>query len=126
MYKEKILKCPLYPVWVCYIASDSEEEINKRRKLDIEDFGIGYAIRQGIQLRGEKEKVICVFIIINPNFKVKELYLSPGVIAHECLHGSSFILEYVGIHASHVNDEPQAYLIEYLIEEAHKFYKPYM
>lgn len=127
MYKEKILKCPLYPIWVCLIASDSQDEVNKRRKLEMEDFNAGYATRQGIYLnQGDKEKVVCVFMILNPKIDVEGLRISPGVIAHECLHGSSFILEYVGIHASYVNDEPQAYLVQYLIEEAHKFYKPWL
>ncbi len=126
MYKEKIVKCPLYPVWVCFIASDSQDEVNKHHDLDVEGFSAGYATRQGIQLRGDKYKVTCVFIILNPNFKKAQLEIGPGSIAHECLHGSSFILEYIGIHASHGNDEALAYLIQYLVVEAHKFYKPWL
>jgi len=127
MYREKIMKCPLYPIWVCLIATDSEDEVNKRHKIGMEGYGAGYAARDSIQLRGEKDKAICVFLIMNPTFNDGgDLKFGPGVIAHECVHGSSFILEFVGIHASHRNDEAQAYLTQYLVEESHKFYKPWL
>lgn len=126
MYREKIIPCPLYSIQICFIASDSEEEVNKRRNLDMEGFGGGYATRQPIKLRGQKDREICIFIILNTDAKGLSIPLGPGTIAHECLHGCSFILEYVGIHATHGNDEAMAYLLQWLVTEAHKFYKPYI
>ena len=41
-------------------------------------------------------------------------------IAHEALHVANFILEDRGIKGSYKNDEAQAYLLSYIIEEIQK------
>lgn len=39
-----------------------------------------------------------------------------GVIAHECLHTMNFILERCGVTPARMNDEADAYLLQFLIE----------
>jgi len=39
------------------------------------------------------------------------------VLAHECVHLANFILDHAGVAADHANDEPMAYLVEWLMGE---------
>jgi hypothetical protein len=48
---------------------------------------------------------------------------SYGVIAHESLHAVSYIFDFHGIVMDCKNDEPIAYLLEWVVEECHKFIK---
>jgi hypothetical protein len=44
-------------------------------------------------------------------------------VVHESFHASSRILHYVGHKPDHLNDEPQAYLLDWIVEAAQKFLK---
>lgn len=46
-----------------------------------------------------------------------------GVIAHECLHIVGMLYEYIGAKLDEVNDEPQCYLLQFLVDECNKFLK---
>lgn len=46
---------------------------------------------------------------------------TPGVIAHEALHATHFIFKDRHIDCDLENDEPQAYLLEWIVNECHKF-----
>lgn len=46
--------------------------------------------------------------------------VKPGAIAHECLHATNHILHWVGDRPTFEDDEPQAYLLGYLVEQVTK------
>jgi len=43
-----------------------------------------------------------------------------GTIAHEALHATNRILYHVGVDPDHNNDEAQAYLLSYIVDEIYK------
>jgi hypothetical protein len=43
-----------------------------------------------------------------------------AVLSHECVHAANYTFEHIGHKLSTSNDEPQAYLVEYLMTEALK------
>ncbi len=49
--------------------------------------------------------------------------ISPGTIAHESLHLTGYIFADMNASFDMVNDEPQCYLLEWIVEEIHKFLK---
>lgn len=44
--------------------------------------------------------------------------ISAGTLAHECWHAASFILSQVGVTTAFGNDEPMAYLLDWLVNDA--------
>jgi hypothetical protein len=44
----------------------------------------------------------------------------PGIVSHECLHATNYILSYVGHIGGLEDDEAQAYLLGYLVECIHQ------
>lgn len=126
MYKEKIIKSPLYETRLCLIVTDNADEVNKRYDLDADDPLFANTHRAGIKIKGDKRKAMCVYLIFGPKFKFGDRKLTPGLIAHESLHAANFILDYVGVKADYDNDEPQAYLLEWIVNQSTEFLKPYM
>lgn len=55
-------------------------------------------------------------LMIHPN------YLTAGLIGHECLHLTSYVMSDISHHLEE-GEEPYAYLLEYLIDQSHKAYK---
>jgi hypothetical protein len=55
------------------------------------------------------------------NHKNKYNPLTPGIITHEALHLTNFILNERGVLFDYENDEPHAYLLEWIIDEIFKF-----
>lgn len=54
--------------------------------------------------------------------------VNPGVIAHEAKHAINFIFAWSGVRLSIDNDEPECYLLEYLVNKIHSILsqaKPY-
>lgn len=58
------------------------------------------------------------FIFLNKNTK----RISPGVIAHECKHVVNFIFNDRRIQLQIGNDEPECYLLSWLVNKVHEFY----
>ncbi len=46
-----------------------------------------------------------------------------GVIVHECLHATWYVNRYFGVNVDADNNEPQAYLLQYLVEQMEKLMK---
>lgn len=56
------------------------------------------------------------YLVSRPDVKL-------SVLIHECVHLGMFILTDRGVDVQVSNDEPLAYLVEYLFDEANKFFK---
>lgn len=65
---------------------------------------------------GDKQGFITIFNFNNPYRKITH-----GVIAHEALHVSNFLASERGIKASNNNDEPMAYLTEWVVDRIYEF-----
>lgn len=48
-------------------------------------------------------------------------YPTPGIIAHEALHLMNEIFSKVGYRVDQYNDEPQAYLLTWIVNRIHEF-----
>jgi hypothetical protein len=47
----------------------------------------------------------------------------PDIFAHEAFHAACNILDKAGVGLDYDNQEPHAYLIQWIVGECHKFYK---
>ena len=126
MYREKLFKCPLYPIRICLIVSDNFLLVNKKYDLELTEDSFAHTARNYIQIKGEVLRAVCVFMCFDPEFEFEQYRLCPSLIAHECFHASGFIMEHIGILPENFNNEGQAYLLGYLMDETMKFLKPYM
>ncbi len=54
-----------------------------------------------------------VMIFIKPN-------ATPGEIAHECKHAVNIVFSYRGIRLSVSNDEPECYLLDWMVTTVHR------
>ena len=59
------------------------------------------------------------YCILNFNNDYRKMY--HGVIAHEAVHVSSFLLENRGVKLDFNNDEPAAYLVEWITDQIYSF-----
>lgn len=53
-----------------------------------------------------------VFMLFRPD-------ASPGFVAHEAVHAANYIMAHKGLRADLNNDEPQAYLTEWVVDQVH-------
>lgn len=125
MYREKKFRCPVYDMQMCIIVTDNYKEINKRHDLEFEDIIFCHTVKGGIKISSEKELRSCIYLIFNPKYKFEDRYLTHGVIAHECFHATNFLFMIIGAKPDINNDEPQAYLINYLVDQVEDFIKPF-
>ena len=44
-----------------------------------------------------------------------------GIISHECFHSVNFILKKCNVDSCFDNDEPAAYLLDFIVDSVHKF-----
>lgn len=107
-YKVKI---PLYQGTLTIIKTDDLEKVSYKYKL--------------ISLHGVDA---CAFRTYKKNgaalyFLAFEKKVTPGIIAHESLHLVGLIYEDIHAILDIENDEPQCYLIEWIVDECHKFLK---
>lgn len=115
----KSISVPLYHQKLQIIICDDVEieidEINKKYPSHIENFEFsGYAEGSG------KFNLI----VLNKKYLIDEIF-AVSTIAHEALHVSHFIMKRVGIKPDVDNDEPQAYLLSWIIEQVYNEFKKY-
>lgn len=117
-YKEKSFKLPIYYGKIVFIDSNDTDAILKNHGIDLskEPFASTYEKHKELK-SGETE----VYHLIICNTKTK-LDFNIGVLAHECFHLTNFIFEGRCIKPDLENDEPQAYLLGFLMNKAYDFY----
>ena len=101
-------------------SSNSKSSLGTIHKI-VADRGFGF-----IKVPGEKDLGSCVYLVFNPKYKFGDIKFDAGCIAHESLHATSFIFMIAGIVPDVNNDEPQAYLLDFIVTEVTEFLKPYM
>lgn len=110
--KYKRLKVPIYnQVLHILICDDVEKEISEIRKVfpfDETDFNFaGFA---DYSSNGHY-----LFLLNKVNIKSK--HFEYGVIAHESFHITNFIFKRLGLKSDVNNDEAQAYLLTWIVEQ---------
>ena len=90
-------------------------QVNLERKYSVKaKVGKMYAgLCQAIEL---DEHAAMVLIAFSTPFNMT----ANGIIAHEALHATNRILEHVGVEPDHINDEAQAYLLSYIVDQIHE------
>ena len=110
----KTVKVPLYNGNLLVILTNSTKKLESilnhgKEELFAHSYFHGYRKRQS-------------FTVVL-NFDNKHSKLTHGVISHEALHISNFIFSERGIIPDFDNDEAQAYLLGWVVDEIYKFMK---
>lgn len=113
----KNVQVPLYHQYIQIIICDDVEkeidQINKKYPANINNLDFsGHAEGNG------KFNLI----VLNKKYLTDEAF-AISTIAHEAFHVSSFIMKRVGINPDVNNDEAQAYLLSWIIEQVYTEYK---
>lgn len=112
-FHKKSIKVPLYGGNLVLMFTNNKREIVKH----IPDFDREniYAHSCGMNDGGKEGYVIIL------NFNLKDSKISHGRITHEVVHIVSHIAETRGFEPSFSNDEPIAYLADWVANEVYKF-----
>lgn len=111
---KKEITIPIYGITFTVIFYDSDDELKKEFAGKYQDFehsveGFDAAL---IDL---DDKIYLVFST------EKENAPTPGVIAHEAKHIVNNIFQSIGHNLCIYNDEPECYLLGWIVDEIHKF-----
>ena len=114
MYFHKIEKSfPIYRGrFVIILSNDRDKLVNM---LPDVDFDYLYAHSVLTSWKGMEGYIV----ILNMDSQYRKIHM--GTIAHEAVHIANMLFEQRGITLSAVNDEPFAYLVEWIVDEIHKF-----
>ena len=110
---EKRIKIPIYNVQLC-IYYDNHEELKKLN----DSFGYNEFLECFHGRTFWHDSTNRFRMLIRNDVKV-----TAGVIAHECKHMVNFIFISRGIELDLNNDEPECYLLEWLINKIHSIIK---
>jgi len=114
-FNKKEIKIPIYTGTLVLINTDSVKKLQKIIKNWGNDKDI-YATSTYFDLKGKHG----YGIVLNFNNKTD---LTHGTIAHECYHICSIIMDIHGIKPDFNNDEPMAYLVDWLVDQCYIFFK---
>lgn len=113
----KSIRVPLYhqnlQIMICEDVEKEIEEINKKF----------YVSKDRLDFAGFASTIDNYHLILLNKKHIKSESFAVSTIAHEALHITSFIFKRVGIKPDVKNDEAQAYLISWIVEETFKQYK---
>jgi hypothetical protein len=105
----KNTRIPIYGGKFTIIVTDDFKEVEK--KYNLEDTN-GF---DAMFVQAKKGAIHYIIALQTRN--------SPGTVAHECMHACNAIFKDNEITPDLDNDEPQAYLLGWLVDECHKFLK---
>ena len=111
IYHLKHFNIPFYRGYLVVILTDDTERINKMLSVNFENI-YGYTIYDAY--RGQQG----FFIVLNPNSSFRNM--THGTIAHEAYHAAGFIAIRRGITADFDNDEPLAYLADWITDKVYE------
>lgn len=109
----KAIEIPLYGGYLVIVLSNSRKKVKKF--LPSFDRSEVYAHAWADNYNGQQG----YYVILN--FDSEFSRLDPGAIAHEATHISSYLFDIRGMKPDFNNDEPQCYLIQWVVNEVFKF-----
>ena len=116
--KKQAPQIPIYKGQFVMVLTNDNKKINKK----VKDF------KEQSELYGHAMNMIfdkqsSYIVVLNP--KNKNNKMTVGVMAHEAVHIADFIFANCGIIHDLNNDEPLAYLVEWITDELYEFYKEF-
>lgn len=119
-YKQKKFDLPVYGQVIYFIDTNDCDKLNSRHPTEVETEPYAVALTLCKYKNGNSRKYYAIVL----NTKSPHGKPTIGVLAHECLHIVNMISYNLGMKADFKNDEPQAYLLDYLVDKAMEFYYP--
>lgn len=102
----KHFEIPIYKGYLVVVFTNTSDIVEL-----IDDFNDAEIYAHAVSHRYKgKDAYFCIF---NPF----DHRISPGVVAHEAYHAANFIMAGCGIVLDYENDEPAAYLIEWIMDK---------
>ena len=115
-FYKKAFKVPLYPTMFCVVISKSDKKINKffqsqgREKYsNLKEYSA--FVDEGV-INDNKR---CIYIV----FRVFDEDFTHGLISHEVRHVTNKILDLIGHNVDLLNDEPEAYLSQWVTDSVY-------
>lgn len=98
---------------ICDDVEKEISEVNKKFYANVEQF----------EFAGYSEATGKHHLILLNKKNLPDEPFTIGTIAHEAFHITSFVMKRVGIQPDVNNDEAQAYLLSWIVEQVHKQFK---
>jgi hypothetical protein len=111
MHLKKEIHIPIYKNMLWIILSDNMEEVQKL----VPDMNVPYLFGHTVTSYDGRGDFIGV--ILNP----KDAEFRWSIVAHEAAHAAAIILRTRGVDGDYKNDEPYAYLLEWIFEQIENF-----
>lgn len=119
IFHKQAFQIPLYRGYLVVVISNDIAKTKELFPKEIFDNNTVYAHCVYGNYKGQQG----FYIVINPFSKYRSIF--HGTIAHEALHACSFLLRQRGIEIDASNDEPQAYLIEWITDKVYEVLKKF-
>jgi|SRR5690606_3786968 len=117
MYKRRSKKIPLYPRILDIVVDKNLDKIRKFYNFQNKiDDSIAHFTTNNLKYKKEKNYRVLIFIS-------KKDKLTHGIIAHEALHATNFILDCIGYQFNPRDDEAICYLHTWVVDEIYKLIK---
>lgn len=110
--KDLVKEIPIYGGKLIFIVSADFEEQGRKYKVSLDESDIACL---GLAARDYYKNRKAYYIFIKSHHKDNW-----GLICHEALHTTNFILDSVGIPADNNNDEAHCYLLGWIVENIQK------
>lgn len=110
--EDLIKEIPIYGGKLIFVVTDKYEEKSKKYKLDFNERDLNCL---GLAFEDYYKDRKAYYIFIRETHKDNW-----GIISHEALHITNFILDYVGIPANNNNDECHCYLLGWIVQTIQK------
>lgn len=118
IYNETKITVPIYGNVLTFIFTDSPEEVTSRHgvpKEDVEGCDACTCFKQGGTDENPKTKLMVVL-------RADE-ELNVGILSHECVHATHYIMSCKGMHANLYDDEAEAYLHGWIMNQLYDFWE---
>ncbi len=113
----KQVQVPIYKGKLLIVLTNDTEGLNRKMGFNYSGDTFAFAIRTGY--KGYQSYLVAL------NFDNDFAKITHGIIAHEAVHIANFIQEYVGVVPTFDNDEPSAYLTQWVVDEIYKMMSKY-
>ena len=110
---------PIYDsIWLDVVVSDDIKKLNKEFECDSPGWFACVFKRSFKQKKLWRKSIV---VVLNPNHPHGSK-ITHATIVHECIHIKNFIFGQIGHKCKSANDEPEAYLTEFLFNIVSTFY----
>lgn len=109
----KTIQVPIWDTKIQIVLSNDTEKIEKK----FPEIKWDYLYARSIH--GALNGFTCFFIVLNLHNEYKKI--RHGIIAHEALHITNYIMELCSVDGDLNNDEPLTYTLSWITDQVYKF-----